>query len=172
MEEWRPIPDHPGYEASSLGGIRSLDRWVTYRNGIKRFYPSAMLHPVRCRRYFIVNLGRARCKRWHVIICMAFHGPQPSQSHQVAHWNGDTADNRAANLRWTTPRENMADQSRHGTRLLGVRHWKAKLSETDVRTIRSMRASGTFLSAISRRFGISISHVHRIVGKDSWRHLP
>lgn len=62
-EEWRPVPGHPGYEASSLGHVRSVDRCA-------------------------------------------------------------------------------------------------------------MRASGAFLTTISKHFGIAVSHAHRITGKESWKHLP
>ena len=171
IEEWRSIPGCHGYEASSLGRIRSLDRWVTYKNGIRHFYKGATLQPVPCRSYLVVNLGRARCKRWHVIICTAFHGPKPTPLHQCAHWNGDPHDNRPGNLRWATPKENKADQARHGTHPIGAQHYKARLSEGDVRAIRAMRSSGMILKDIALHFGVSLNHIHRIANNQSWKHL-
>jgi hypothetical protein len=40
-EEWRPVPGYENYEASSLGNIRSLDR---YRELIGRWGPMVRFH--------------------------------------------------------------------------------------------------------------------------------
>lgn len=172
IEEWRAIPGHPGYEASSLGRVRSVDRWITNSLGRRYFYRGAIVRPVvQGGKYHVLNMGPAKAKRVNVIICSTFHGPQPSKLHQAAHGNGNRYDNRAANLRWATPKENTADQDRHGTRPIGTGHWKAKLSEADIRAIRKMRSSGASFPAISKRFGIAVSHAHRITAKESWKHL-
>lgn len=172
-EEWRPVPGHPGYEASNLGRIRSLDGWYTTIDGRRCFRRGVVLKPViQGGKYQVLNLGPARARRVNVVICTTFHGPQPSKLHQAAHWNGDRYDNRSANLRWATHEENEDDKTRHGTRPRGKQHWKAKLSEADIGAIRAMRASGAFLTTISKHFGIAVSHAHRITSKESWKHLP
>ncbi|WP_208609489.1 HNH endonuclease signature motif containing protein [Streptomyces atriruber] len=51
----------------------------------------------------------------HFLVCVAFHGPRPTASHQVAHGDGDPTNNRPCNLRWATPAENSAGAVRHGT---------------------------------------------------------
>jgi hypothetical protein len=170
VEEWREVPGHPHYEASSLGRVRSLDRWITYSNGKRYFYKGAIIKPVpQGGRYHVLNLGPARCRRVSVVVCRTFHGEKPSAVHQVAHWNGDIYDNRSDNLRWATHEENEADKTRHDTRPKGTHHWKSKLSDADVLTIRS---SGLILRAISERYGISIGHAHRVARGKSWKHIP
>lgn len=169
-EEWRAVPNHPGYEASSLGRVRSMDRWILNKLGRKCFLPSVMLKPVvGSKKYHVLNLGPVKCRKVSVVVCTTFHGEKPSPNHQVAHWNGDIHDNRPANLRWATPKENTGDQMRHGTRPLGKRHWKSKLSDADVLAIRS---SGLILRTISERYGISIGHAHNVVKGKSWKHIP
>jgi len=169
-EEWRPIPKHPGYEASSFGRVRSVDRIVITRLGRRYPYKGTIIKPVpQGGRYHVLNLGPAKCRRVSVIVCRTFHGEKPSPVHQVAHWNRDIYDNRAANLRWATHEENETDKTRHGSRPKGTRHWKSKLSNADVVAIRS---SGLILRDISERYGISIGHAHNVVRGKSWKHIP
>ena len=41
----------------------------------------------------------------HRLVCLAFHGPQPSPDHTVDHIDRDVHNNRAVNLRWATKSE-------------------------------------------------------------------
>ena len=40
-EDWRPIPGYDNYEASSLGNIRSLDRYLEF---VGRWGPTVRFH--------------------------------------------------------------------------------------------------------------------------------
>ena len=172
-EEWRPVPGHPGYEASSLGRIRSMDRWVAYSNGHQHFHSGAILRPMRRGKYHRVNLGPTRGKAVHVIICTVFHGKKPSKRHHVAHWNGNAHDDRAANLRWATPKQNKADDLRNGTRYQGSKCRQAILAEQDVIEIRRLRAvDGLTLQAIGNKYEMTRSRIWDVCFGRSWRHVP
>jgi len=54
------------------------------------------------------------------------------------------------------------------TQRRGERHWQAKLSDADVRTIRALAASGITFGAIGRRFGIHSATASR-VARGLWR---
>lgn len=45
----------------------------------------------------------------HTLVCLAFHGPKPTPKHQVAHKDCNKMNNGYLNLRWATPKENIAD---------------------------------------------------------------
>ena len=172
-EEWRPVPGHPCYEASSLGRVRSLDRWIYRTDGKRTFWRGALLRSTKHGRYSVVSMGGYSCANVHVLVCKAFHGKKPSKRHHVAHWNGDGHDNRASNLRWATPKQNKADELRLGRRNIGEDCVTAKLTRSDVVAIRRLRATTTLLMReIGARFGVSQSQVKRIVDRDTWVHVP
>lgn len=107
-ERWRAVPGWADlYEVSDQGRVRSLQR------GGPR-----LLRPQGRRGYLRVALTsrpRGKPRRWrpvHQLVLEAFHGPRPLG--QVArHLNGDRTDNRADNLAWGFPADNVADRVLH-----------------------------------------------------------
>jgi len=63
---------------------------------------------------------------------------------------------------WATKPEAMAH---------GERHNGAIMTETTVRTMRALAVSGVPRKALALQFGISISGVHQIIRRESWRHV-
>lgn len=63
----------------------------------------------------------------------------------------------------------MVSKDRHHNGIRGrASHNTAKLSEADVKGIRSMRAGGALLRDVAARFGISVSHVSNICLNRMW----
>lgn len=170
-EEWRKIDGHPGYEVSSYGRVRSLDRVVPRRIGGDMFLRGRLLKHKYVKTYPAVQLGRGRYELVSRLVCMVFHGAPPSDKHQAAHGDGNTANNHVDNLRWATPIENMSDQIRHGTRMYGSRNPAAKLTEEDVRMIRSLRRDGKLLEDIAAIFKVHHILVAEICRRERWKHI-
>lgn len=95
-EEWRPVEGHPLYEVSNLGRVRS---WVPRgppgrgeRASVPRVlrpYTAAM----RMLRVALHDDGVPRQRCVHLLVAEAFLG-----ARHARHRNGDTRDNRVANL--------------------------------------------------------------------------
>jgi len=171
-EEWRPVPNYPGYEASSLGRVRSVDRWVTRSDGKCGFWRGTVLQPTKQGRYLKVKLSARNTIAVHIVVCSAFYGPRPADKHGVAHGNGDCHDNRSDNLRWATVKENLADMDRHGTRCVGSMNSFAKFTEADIKTIRKLRKNGRSIKSLGEQFSSHPVNISRIVHRVTWAHVP
>lgn len=159
MPSWKQITDWPKYEVSDDGEIR--------RNG----------KIIRCRPasngYMRVTLsdepnGRRSTISVHRAVAIEFHGPPPTERHQVDHLNGIKQDNRASNLAWVTPRQN---RKRHQI-AMGSKNGTSVLTETDVIELRAAYDnSSESVSELAHRFGVSRQTVTKIGRRHAWTHI-
>lgn len=109
-EEWREVVGWEGlYLVTREGVVKSLPRsWIL--NGRPTTNPSKVLSPyLTYRGYHSVGLcrgGRVKMTFVHKIVAAAFIGPKPDGT-QINHKNGVKTDNRAENLEYVTPRQNI-----------------------------------------------------------------
>jgi hypothetical protein len=73
-----------------------------------------------------------------------------------------------SHLRWATNAENMCDKYRDDTILRGERNVCAKLTESDVLTI---RASTESYRAVARQFGITVRTAWLVRNRRTWTHV-
>ena len=113
-ELWRPIPGYPGYEASSLGRVRSVARVITYSNGRQYRKSGRILRPVlNTEGYWKVTPGKGKTATVHTLVLLAFRGPRPS-GQDCRHLNDIRTDNRVENLEYGTRSQNNLDAIRNG----------------------------------------------------------
>jgi hypothetical protein len=96
MEEWRPIPDYLGYEASSLGRIRS--RW-----NILTQWPN--------EKGYLRVIIRGKHRKVHRLVFAAFNGWWPPETN---HKDLDKAHNEPGNLEPSTRLHNMGHARANG----------------------------------------------------------
>lgn len=106
IEEWRKIVGYEGlYEVSSLGRVRSLDRYVKTCYGSYRLHKGKILSPgIRPDGYLVVSL-QYRMFRVHRLVAQAFI-PNPDNLPQVNHLDEDKSNNRVENLEWCDAKYN------------------------------------------------------------------
>lgn len=173
MEQWRKIPELCGYEASSRGNIRSVDR-VVYRTNargdvIAQPLRGKVLSPNRCKNgYRYVSIG-GRSYQVHRLVALAWvNGYEPGLD--AAHKNNVRHENRPENLNWKTRKANIADQLTHGTRLLGERQNGAKLNPESVLEMRRLRRDGFSWRSIGDRFGVAATTAKSAITGSTWSH--
>ena len=118
----REIPGFPGYFATVEGEIVSRRRRspttlrprAHHRTGhlrVRLYGESADLRETGGTNR---NGGRKRARFTdvyvHVLVCVAWHGPKPTDGHIVLHRDDDPNHNHPKNLRWGTAVENAADR--------------------------------------------------------------
>ena len=162
-EIWRDIPGYEGaYQASSLGRIRSLPRFVSVYDSVRgisyvRPCPGMILRQAVCDRagHVSVHLGKhCRGIPVHQLVMLAFHGWPPAGT-EAMHLNGNPRDNRPENLRYGTHSENMTDMYRSGKGPL-------KLTPEDIRQIRFALYCGWSPREVAAAYGVSETCIRRI----------
>ena len=143
-EKWLPIKGYEGlYEVSNYGRVRSLNY---RRRGVRKVLKCY----ARLGYYIKVSLvkdGVRKYYRVHRLVAQAFL-PQPMEGQtQVEHINTDKRDNRVQNLRWVSPKGNMANEL---TRYhLSISHQnpspekRKRMSEGQKKRFARERATGT-----------------------------
>ena len=154
-EVWMDIPGYEGgYQASSLGRVRSLPRQVPVYSKTGRIHlrscPGVVLRPAVCDRagHVSVHLGKyTRGIPVHQLVMLAFQGAPPPGT-EAMHLNGIPTDNRPENLRYGTHSENMIDMYRSGKGRL-------KLTPEEVRQIRFGLHCGWTMRELAGAYGVS-----------------
>lgn len=171
MIEWKPVVGYEGlYEVSSVGGVRSLERFRRTIRGNQR-WPGKTLSPfVDVNGYVYVSLSngdKAKKTAVHRIVLEAFVGPSgPKQ--QACHNDGVRTNNSVDNLRWDSARANAADKAIHGTALLGERSPTSILTQDQVIEIRA-RPEGSI--RLGREYGVASSTIRAVRLRQNWAHV-
>lgn len=181
IEEWRPVAGYEGsYEVSNMGRIKSLDRYITVQSHVggnqyqKHFDAPAktvfrkgrVLKPKDYRGYKSVNLGRKSFKV-HRLVAQAFI-PNPKNKPNINHIDNNPGNNVCFNLEWCTQKENMQHAVRQNRMINGEKVSTAKLSEGDIRKIRSSSLPTRELVKI---YNVHRRHISRIKRNIQWKHI-
>lgn len=177
-EEWRAVAGYEGhYEVSNFGRVRSLDRFIMQRNGVRRFFAGKILNPTirsDSYNYWCVNLAKDTVHTFtpvHQLVCAAWRGPKPFVTAVVRHSDDDWSNNMEGNLSWGTVLDNEADKDRNGRRPRGESHGRAIETEKEVREILIMAKSGMRQRDIIAATGKPKAAIQRIVSRTTWKHL-
>ena len=186
-EYWRDVVGWEGYyRISDRGRAKSLARWVRRGNNGMFLMPGRILKPGLSNGYETVFLcspnRRKNGKSIHEMVLESFVGPKPikhgTSRFECRHLNGIPTDNNLSNLKWGTCKQNHQDAVRHGTCPKGVCHWNSKLSEDDVRSIRSKW--GRYRGSLSlkkwakqeaMKCDVLGDTLEQIVRRSRWKHI-
>lgn len=175
-EIWKPVVGYESlYEVSNFGNVRRTAGWFYGRKRKNHREPTGNLLPVTARagykRVTLCNGETHRNFSVHLLVTTAFIGPRP-RGFQVDHVNYDTGDNRLSNLRYVTGVDNVLRSHRDGRHdMRGEKGPGAKLTNSDVQSIREALSLGLSARAVAGKFGISSSNVSSIRLGKSWSNL-
>lgn len=167
IEVWKPVIGWPGYEVSDLGRVRSF---VKNKRGIILKQANAS------GRYKCVTLcrdGVKRTKLVHRLVAKAFVSNK-YEKPEVNHIDGDRFNNNANNLEWCTSSENQihAFENNLQSGNNGESNGQSKLTESDVREIRSIYSEGGVLQKdLAEKYGVAKSAICWIIKRKYWTHI-
>lgn len=172
IEEWRPVPGYPNYEASTLGRVRS---YCNCHAGRKK-EPHIISQSPMAGGYLKIQLwlnGVMIYRSVHRIVALTFLPIDPARL-EVNHKDGNKTANHVQNLEWATSSENM----RHSFRVLGnkaphgEKHRSAKLTEHDVHAIFALKQTEKISNRkLAKRFNVASQTIDVLLLGKTWRHL-
>ena len=163
--QWVPIQGWPRYEISETGEIRT--RWSRTCSPAGKIIKQ---RPNKYGRMQVTLQHDGRIYHTHVapLVARAFIGPKP-RGKEVKHKDGNKQNNSASNLEYLTRKQNFAHAVRMGLMPSGSRHPQAKLNETQVSSILSVR--GISEGKLAKMYGVSRATISHIRHRKSWRHV-
>ena len=174
QEIWKDIAGYKGYyQASNLGKIKSLERYVNTRNNSKRKVSERILKQILSKYgYFSVGLCKngIMVKRVNRLVAKTFI-PNPENKPMTNHKNGIKTDNRVENLEWCTSSENLLHASKNSLNN-GTRHWSSKLTKEQVLEIREKYLPYKHtLKMLSKEYEISTRNIFAIAKSKYYKYI-
>ena len=169
VNRWKRIEHFPDYEISDSGIVRravaspriSVPAGKVIKQHISYGYAHVRLYRERKNINCLV----------HRLVTHAFLGPCP-HGQQVDHINFNRTDNRIGNLRYLTPKANVAHSVSFGRNYCGERHHSSKLCSTDVSVIRFLLKNGYPILRIARFFNVNRTVIQGIARDRIWKSIP
>lgn len=158
---WKDVNGFEGYyEVSDVGEVRNSKR-------------GTLLTPRRHRNggHLRVRLQKngVAVEAWiHRLVLEAFAEPRPT-GMVCRHLDGNPENNCVENLCWGTLSENQHDRKTHGTMALAEQHPNSKLSNNQVREIRTRVAYGEQKQTLAKEFGLSDVAIGKLVRRKTYR---
>ena len=171
-EVWKDIPNFPGYQASTEGRIRSVDRFVRKKGAsVPVHIKGRILSPEDDGRgYKHVSLRidpdiKAKSYYVHRLVLETFSAEHDEHKTDVNHIDGDKGNNRLDNLEWCTRSENNYHAYNTGLHICGEDHPQAKYSTELISTIRRRHANGERVCDLSREYGIPHQYISGVLNE-------
>ena len=112
-EQWKSIPNFPGYEASDLGRIRKSEYVVTFPDGATKHYPACILENKINSGVVVTNFNGCTYHT-HRLVANAFFGD--IEKKHIRFLDGNKLNVAVANLGCFTPSESVKADIAEGTR--------------------------------------------------------
>lgn len=102
---WKNIEGLPGYQVSNDGQVRSIDRVITDKNGVKYRREGKLLSQFKNTKGYL-NVQIISAKNVHRLVAETFI-PNPDNLPQVNHKDCNKDNNHVDNLEWVSGRDNL-----------------------------------------------------------------
>jgi len=161
-EEWRDIPDFEGYQVSSFGNVRGVDRLRRSKVGLRLTRGQELKQ--------LLNKKGCHTRLVHKLVASAFL-TKPEGCTQINHINGIKTDNRVNNLEWVTQSENQLHAYKLGLQpsRSGEGNGRATLTDEKVTALKELYNSGKSAKEVSEILEVSLYTVRAIIAGKTWK---
>jgi hypothetical protein len=173
MEIWKPVEGWNGlYFVSSLGRVRSADRYATNMFGTQSLYRGRMMKLSKdSDGYLCLNLAyEGRLWPYKVHRLVAKHFLKEPELPEVNHKDFDKTNNNWRNLEWSTKQGNQSHANKGNRSCAIVNPGRAKkLTRAQARDIRrSVVTLRKSKRSVAQAFGVSARLVTEIASNRIW----
>lgn len=172
FEEWKDIPNFEGYQVSTFGNVKSLDRFRKGKFGMRLIKGQLLKQVLNKKGYPEVRFykDRSHTRLVHKIVASAFM-IKPKHCTQINHKNGVKTDNRLENLEWVTQSKNQLHAYKLGLQpsRAGENNNNTTLKNEEVTNLKEFYNSGKTIKEISKITGISIQIIRNIMYGRTWK---
>lgn len=150
-------------------GVIYQDNYIVFKNGTIFNLHGRLISGGVDKSGYRHGLFNGRNRDFHKIIADCFI-ENPDNLRDVNHKNGNKLDLDVDNLERTTHSDNIIHAYKMGLIQVqrGEEHHRSKLTESDVRSIRSSNKSSRQLA---REFGVDSSTINDVRNNKTWRHV-
>ena len=178
IERWKPVKGFSGCEISNMGRVRSLNRFIKYRDDRIRYYKGTLRILSRNKKtgYYhttISNNSNYYTVNIHSLVIDHFGKSRPTRKHQCNHKDGDKSNNWNTNLEWMTAKENINHSIKLGlNKVNGENNHLSKLTEKEVKKIRELYITGKYYQRVlGEMFNTNQTNISDIINYKSWKHV-
>jgi len=161
---YKEIPNYPGYLISPIGNIVSISNHIHTENIILK---TEFKKDGYCR---VTLCNNGACKRFYVhrLIALVFI-PNPLNKKVVNHIDGNKLNNTVTNLEWCTYSENLRHSYKNNLHSqVGSKNNQAKLKESDIILI---RLDDRPTKIIASQYNVGDKQIRRIKTGIDWKHV-
>jgi hypothetical protein len=164
MTVWKPVPGFRYYSVSDGGEVRSVAKSATGRLVAGEIVKGGY---VRVR---LVDSTLGKDRRFFVnrLVLWVFDSEGFFIGAEAAHLDGNPANNKLLNLKWSSKKENASHRIAHGTHPGGEKNPAAKLNLSQVNQIRRKLSRGCSGRALAREFGVDKATIYNIKHRRNW----
>ena len=169
---WKDIPGYEGlYQASDMGEIKSIRRWVNNGQPSGRYVEEKILKPVLSGRgYEQVMLrknGKSVHQYVHRLVALTFLA-NPSNKKAINHKDGNKRNNSVNNLEFVSYSENNYHAYANGLKGKGELFYNSKLSSENVMFIRNTYPKLNY-NQLAKLFNVSRATIRDVVLNKTWK---